>query len=331
MGRILVFTYSHHPCGWTTWCWECEPWPTGKETQMPFSQCQWKPSNVSITFSNLCGYFWVIGEHYPFTSSVTPLKQGITLHKALAIFFHFPCDTLWIPTKHHEKKQTKRQGVLESNMPAPAGILFFITYMAWVLTPSWSCDLTCKHPWVGVLRWSESSHHLVCYEGEGTAVNAFHPELGSPASVQETAVPSPIQNGQQFAEHRFDLITCAPETQNFFCWCCTLVTPYTIVYTWPRGHPLSWNNFFSFVKFYEISSKNLTNSSMHTYFILDKTMVNHNRLYLRATYLNTHPHLRRDFQQNISCCSLLQSLVACILWVVHSYMRRWLEACIWVT
>lgn len=133
MGRILVFTYSHHPCGWTTWCWECEPWPTGKETQMPFSQCQWKPAAAfaSITFSNLCGYFWVIGEHYPFTSSVTPLKQGITLHKALAIFFHFPCDTLWIPTKHHEKKQTKRQGVLESNMPAPAGILFFITYMAW--------------------------------------------------------------------------------------------------------------------------------------------------------------------------------------------------------
>jgi len=39
-------------------------------------------------------------------SSVTPLKQGITLHKALAIFFHFPCDTQWIPTKHHEKKQT---------------------------------------------------------------------------------------------------------------------------------------------------------------------------------------------------------------------------------
>jgi hypothetical protein len=63
-------------------------------------------------------------------SSVTPLKQGITLHKTLAIFFHFPRDTLWIPTECHEKKQTKRQGVLESNMRAPAGILFFITYMA---------------------------------------------------------------------------------------------------------------------------------------------------------------------------------------------------------
>jgi hypothetical protein len=61
---------------------------------------------------------------------LTPLKQGITLHKTLAIFFHFPRDTLWIPTKYHEKKQTKRQGDLESNMPAPAGILFFITYMA---------------------------------------------------------------------------------------------------------------------------------------------------------------------------------------------------------
>lgn len=132
---------------------------------------------------------------------------------------------------------------------------------------------------------------------KGKALLSMPSTLNLGLQPQETAVPSPIQNGQQFAEHRFDLITCAPETQNFFCWCCTLLTPYTTVYAWPRGHPLSWNNFFSFVKFYEISSKNLTNSSMHTYFILDKTMVNHNRLYLRATYLNTHPHLRGDFQQ----------------------------------
>jgi hypothetical protein len=63
-------------------------------------------------------------------SSVTPLKQGITLHKTLAFFHHFPHDTLWIRTKYHEKKQTKRQGVLESNMSAPAGISLFITYIA---------------------------------------------------------------------------------------------------------------------------------------------------------------------------------------------------------
>jgi hypothetical protein len=71
-------------------------------------------------------------------------------------------------------------------------------------------------PLGGGLKVSESCDHLVCYEGKGTAVNAFHPELGSPASVQETAVPSPIPNGQQFAAHRFDLITCAPDTLNFF-------------------------------------------------------------------------------------------------------------------
>jgi len=40
-----------------------------------------------------------------------------------------------IPTKYHEKKQTKRQGVLESNMPAPAGIVFLITWHKFSLPP----------------------------------------------------------------------------------------------------------------------------------------------------------------------------------------------------